>query len=109
MNAKNHERRVCQALGGQRNGPNPGSDCVNTVYSVEAKRQVKLSLRQDHIEQAKRQSVVDNKPWLLVLQEHGDEPLVVMPFSWFVSTLHPLYVESLLVDEMHRRMTGMKD
>lgn len=54
----------------------------------------KLSLRADHIEQAKAQSVVDGKPWLLVLQEHGDEPYVVMPFSWFVSTLHPLYAKT---------------
>jgi len=94
-NAKAHERRICQALGGQRNGPNPGSDCVGTPYSIECKRMVKLGLRADHIEQAKRQSVVDEKPWLLCLQEHGDEAYVVMPFKFFAETLHPLYVESV--------------
>jgi hypothetical protein len=56
---------------------------------------VKLSLRQEHIEQAKRQSVVDGKPWLLCLQEHGDEAYVLMPFRFFSDVLHPLYVESV--------------
>jgi hypothetical protein len=51
----------------------------------------KLSLRQEHIEQARKQSVVDQKPWLLVLQEHGDEAFVLMPFKWFVEELHPYY------------------
>jgi hypothetical protein len=83
-NAKNHERRTCQALGGERNGPNPGSDCVGTPYSVECKRMTKLSLRQDHIDQAKRQSEVDKKPWILVLQEHGDEAYVLHPFKHFL-------------------------
>lgn len=97
-NAKNHERRTCVALGGTRNGPNPGSDCINTPYSVEAKRQVKLSLRADHLAQARRQSQVDGKPWLLVQQEHGsDDPVVTCSFKWFVEVLHPLYVKSLNV------------
>lgn len=94
-NAKNHERRTCVALGGTRNGPNPGSDCVGVPYSVEAKRMKKLALRADHLAQAKAQSVVDKKPWILVLQEHGQEAYVVMPFDWFVDTLHPLYVDYL--------------
>lgn len=51
----------------------------------------KLSLRQEHIDQAKRQSLVDKKPWLLVLQEHGDEAYVLMPFRFFVDELHPYY------------------
>lgn len=93
QNAKNHERRTCQALGGTRNGPNPGSDCLGTPYSVECKRQVKLSLRKAHIEQAKRQAAVDGRPWILVLQEHGDEAYVVMPFDFFVKELHPLYAK----------------
>ena len=92
-NAKNHERRTCKALGGERNGPNPGSDCVGTPYSVECKRMTKLSLRQEHIEQAKRQGEYDKKPWILVLQEHGDEAFAVMPFKWFADVLHPLYLD----------------
>lgn len=93
VNAKSHERRTCKALGGERNGPNPGSDCVGTPYAVECKRQVKLSLRADHLEQARRQGAHEGLPWLLVLQEHGsDQPVLVMDFRWFVDIIHPLYV-----------------
>lgn len=83
VNAKSLERRVCRALGGERRGPNPGSDCVGTKWSVEVKRMKVLSLRADHLEQAKRQGDVDGKPWILVIAEHGatlDEALVIQPF-----------------------------
>ena len=95
-NAKNHERRTCRALGGERNGPNPGSDCVGTVYAVECKRQAKLSLRAEHLEQARRQGQAEGKPWLLVQQEHGsDEPIVTCDFRWFAEVIHPLYLAYL--------------
>ena len=84
-NAKVLERRVCRMLGGERRGPNPGSDCVGTKHSVEVKRMAKLSLREDHLAQARRQGEVDGKPWILVVCSHGsDEPLVIMPFKRWV-------------------------
>lgn len=52
-------------------------------FSVEVKRMKKLSLRDEHLEQAKRQGVVDGLPWVLVIAEHGatlDEALVIQPF-----------------------------
>lgn len=87
-NAKNLERRVCRMLGGERNGPNPGSDCVGCDYSVEVKRMQRLALRSDHLAQARRQGEAEGKPWILVMCEHGsDEPLVVMPFKRWVESL----------------------
>lgn len=87
-NAKSLERRVCRELGGERRGPNPGSDCVGTEYSVEVKRMQRLALRADHLAQAKRQGEVDGKPWILVVCEHGsDEPLVIQPFKRWVESL----------------------
>lgn len=87
-NAKNLERRVAKALGGTRNGPNPGSDVKGTPFAVECKRMQRLALRSDHLAQAKRQGLAEGKPWILVLCEHGsDEPLVVMPFKRWVDSL----------------------
>lgn len=79
---KDLERRVARALGGERNGPNPGSDVVGTPFSVECKRTTRYQLRRDWIEQARRQAQVDGKPWLLVIGEHNDRnPIVVQDFK----------------------------
>jgi hypothetical protein len=87
INAKVLERRICTMLGGKRRGPMPGSDCVDTPYAVEVKRMKRLSLRAEHVEQARRQGEAEGKPWILVLCEHGsDEPLVVMPFKKWLLT-----------------------
>lgn len=81
---KDLERRVCRALGGERNGPNPGSDCVDTPYSVEIKRCTRYALKTAWLEQARRQSRDEGKPWLLVIGTHGDRnPIVVMDFKTF--------------------------
>lgn len=89
VNAKTLERRVCRALGGERNGPNPGSDCVGVPYSVEVKRMVRPGLRQSHLEQARRQSAKEGKPWLLVIAGHDDShPIVVLDFKLFTEVLN---------------------
>ncbi len=78
---KRLELRVAKAWGGQRNGPNPGSDITGTGFSVEIKRTTRYSLRSTWVEQARRQGRADGKPWALVISEHGDRrPLVVMDF-----------------------------
>ena len=84
---KDHERRICRALGGERAGPQgrEGSDCVDTPYAVECKRTTRYCLRREWIVQARRQAKAEGKPWLLVIAEHADSsPLVVMDFKTFV-------------------------
>jgi hypothetical protein len=83
---KDLERRVAKALGGHRNGPNPGSDVIGTPYSVECKRTTRYCLRRSWIEQARRQSKRDRRPWLLVISEHNDrQPIVVLNFYEFAA------------------------
>lgn len=78
---KDLERRVARALGGERNGPRPGSDVVGTPFSVEVKRTTRYCLRSTWIAQARRQGKAEGKPWLLVIGQHNDRrPLVVMDF-----------------------------
>jgi len=85
---KDLERRVARALGGERNGPNPGSDVAGTPYSIEVKRMKRLSLRSDHLEQARRQAAAEGKPWLLVIGTHGDRnPVAVVDFKWLAGKL----------------------
>lgn len=87
-NWKNLERRVARALGGERNGPNPGSDVTGTRFAVECKRMKRLSLRADHLEQARRQGEAEGKPWILVLSEHRDQrPVAVVDFKWLAESL----------------------
>lgn len=84
---KDHERRVARALGGERSGPlgRHQSDAVGTPFAVECKRTTRYSLRRAWIEQARRQSKDEGKPWLLVVAEHGDRvPIVVLDFRHFV-------------------------
>lgn len=82
---KDLERRVCRALGGHRNGPNAGSDCVGTEFAVEVKRCTKYALRGSWLDQARRQGQLEGKPWLLVVGTHGDRnPIVVMDFKTFI-------------------------
>ena len=84
---KDHERRVARALGGERSGPlgRHGSDAIGTPFAVEAKRTTRYQLRRDWIDQARRQSRDEGKPWLLVIAEHRDrDPIVVLSFREFV-------------------------
>lgn len=91
---KRHELRVARALGGERNGPNPGSDVVGTPFAVEVKRMKRLSLRADHLEQARSQGKVEGKPWLLVIATHNDaHPIVVMDFKDFAEFARITQVE----------------
>ncbi len=81
---KAHELRVAKALGGTRAGPQGkhGSDITGTPYAVECKRTSRYSLRRAWIEQARRQARQEDKPWILVVSEHGDRsPICVMEFS----------------------------
>ena len=84
---KDVERRVAKALGGSRSGPlgKNGSDVADVWFSVEVKRTQRYSLRRDWLEQARRQSKDEGKPWLLVISEHNDRnPIVVLDFKKFV-------------------------
>ena len=83
---KDHERRVARALGGERSGPlgRHGSDAIGTPFAVECKRTTRYSLRREWIEQARRQSKQEGKPWVLVIAEHNDRsPIVVLDFKQF--------------------------
>ena len=83
---KDLERRVARALGGERSGPlgRYGSDVRGAAFSVECKRTTRYSLRRAWIEQARRQSRNEGKPWLLVISEHGDRrPIVCLDFWAF--------------------------
>lgn len=87
---KSLELRVCRALGGERAGPQGkhGSDCVGLPYAVEVKRCTRYSLRQEWLEQARRQSVQEGKPWILVVGEHRDRaPIAVVDFAWLAGIL----------------------
>lgn len=83
---KDLERRVARALGGERSGPlgRYGSDVRGAPFSVECKRTTRYGLRHSWIEQARRQSRDEGKPWLLVVSEHNDRrPIVVLDFWVF--------------------------
>ena len=85
---KDLERRVCRALGAERRpsigakGWAQGSDDDGTApFSVETKRTVRYQLRRSWIEQARRHGRDSQRPWLLVIAEHGDRsPVAVLDF-----------------------------
>jgi hypothetical protein len=87
---KGLERRVCRALGGQRAGPmgRHHSDCTSDVpFAVEVKRSQRLGppVLAKWIQQARRQSKQEHKPWLVVVAGHNDaHPIVAMEFDTFV-------------------------
>ena len=83
---KDLERRIARALGGERSGPlgRHSSDATGTSFAVECKRTTRYQLRQKWIEQARRQSKQEARPWLLVVSEHNDRrPIVVLDFWAF--------------------------
>jgi hypothetical protein len=86
---KRLERRVAEKLGGTRTGPQGrhGSDVKGIPYAVEVKRTTRYSLRKEWLEQARRQSRQERKPWMLVIAEHGAEPIAVVDFDWLVDIL----------------------
>ena len=87
---KDHERRIARALGGERSGPlgRHGSDATGVPFAVECKRTTRYSLRRAWIEQARRQSKQEAKPWLLVIAEHRDRsPIAVLDFNALLALL----------------------
>ena len=83
---KDLERRIARALGGERSGPlgRHSSDATGTSFALECKRTTRYSLRRTWIEQARRQSKAEGRPWLLVISEHADRrPIVVLDFWAF--------------------------
>lgn len=96
MNAawKAWERRGCRELGGERAGPQGkhGSDGDHTIpYAAEFKYTVRYSLQQKWLDQARRQSKAEGKPWILAISEHNDRtPIAVVDFYWLASQLRQL-------------------
>lgn len=86
--AKAFERRVAQALGGRRAG-NTGashSDIVGTPWSVECKYSSRGCVLARWLAQARRQSKVERRPYLLVVTEHYQAltaATVTLPFGEF--------------------------
>ena len=88
---KDLERRVMAALGTRRRGQITqggwarGSDDDGTgPFSVEVKRTSRYQLRRAWVDQARRQSKDDGRPWLLVIAEHGErKPVAVVDFAHF--------------------------
>jgi hypothetical protein len=89
---KDLERRVCRALGAERRGQTGpdgwahGSDDDGTApFAVECKRTSRYQLRSAWVEQARRNTRSDGRPWLLVIAEHGDRrPLAVLDLQELV-------------------------
>jgi hypothetical protein len=89
---KDLERRVCRALGAERRGQvgregwaSGSDDDGSAPFAIECKRTTRYQLRRDWIEQARRATKRDGRPWLLVIAEHRDSrPLAVLDFWEFV-------------------------
>jgi hypothetical protein len=88
---KDFEDRVCKQLGGRRILGNRGSgvpDCDERVpFAVEAKHGYeKFRLPKAWIDQARRNAVASDKPWLIVqAPKHARRPVVTLDFGDFVS------------------------
>jgi hypothetical protein len=69
------ERRVCQAFGGQRRGPDGvgQSDCAGTVEAIQVKRSKRGVPEGRWIEDAKRHGLNEKKDWVLVVIRPGQE------------------------------------
>jgi hypothetical protein len=82
---KNFELRLARAWGGTRSGPlgKHRSDIDGIPLAIEAKRCSRYQLRREWLEQARRQSRQEGKPWLLVISEHNDRnPIAVADHAW---------------------------
>lgn len=88
---KDFERRAARMFGGERSGPlgRHGSDGNAACrVALECKRTTRYSLRSAWITQARRQSKVEGRPWVLAISEHGDRtPIAVCDLSWLASVL----------------------
>lgn len=86
---KRFERRVARSLGGKRVGAFGAamSDVDGTAFSVECKRTQRITggIQGAWIAQARRQGLVEGKPWILVVAMVNDRaPVVVLDFATFV-------------------------
>lgn len=86
---KAFERRVAQSLGGKRTGAfgDSISDVEGTAFSVECKRTQRTTggILGSWISQARRQGLVEGRPWILVVGMAGSRtPVVVLDFAMFV-------------------------
>jgi hypothetical protein len=63
-----------------------GSDDDGSApFAVECKRTSRYQLRRSWIEQARQQARSTDRPWLLVIAEHGDRrPIAVIDFGELV-------------------------
>lgn len=94
---KDWERRAARALGGERSGPlgKHGSDAQGTAVALECKRTTRYQLRATWVEQARRQSVQEGRPWVLAISEHGDRrPIAVVDFYWLCELLNAAMEEA---------------
>ena len=88
---KDLERSVMAALGTRRRGQitqggwAAGSDDDGTgPFTVEVKRTSRYQLRRAWVDQARRQTKDDGRPWLFVIAEHGErKPVAVVDFAHF--------------------------
>lgn len=88
---KDFERRTARLFGGERSGPlgKHGSDGNGDCrVSLECKRTTRYSLRRAWVEQARRQSKQEGRPWVLAIAEHNDRaPIAVVDLGWLASLL----------------------
>lgn len=94
---KDFERRAARMFGGERSGPlgRHGSDGDDACrVSLECKRTTRYSLRGAWITQARRQSTVEGRPWVLAISTHGDRaPIAVCDLAWLAGVIEAHYAE----------------
>jgi hypothetical protein len=102
---KDLERRVCRALGAQRRpsiGPagwaRGSDDDGSCAFSVEVKRTTRPQLREAWLEQARRNSRQDGRPWLLVQRERHGSPRLIATLDFY--ELVAIAQKAGLVDEI---------
>jgi hypothetical protein len=82
------ERRVCRAFGGERRGPQPGSDCSGTPFAIEVKRTKNRVPEGRMIAQAELQGKVEHLPWILVVAGHRDrKPIATLELNVLLAVL----------------------
>jgi hypothetical protein len=86
---KRAERRICEAFGGKRRGPDGKgqSDCVDTDVSVQVKYSKRGTPYRSWIEDAKKHGNAEGKDWaLVVIRPHQEttEALVVCSLDYLL-------------------------
>ena len=79
-----HSAPAAAAKSHKAAGPEASDDDGTGPFSVEVKRTSRYQLRRAWVDQARRQSKDDGRPWLLVIAEHGErKPVAVVDFAHF--------------------------